>query len=183
MEYGRCNPLGKFGKGFQLTSLTLSQDPKDPLGCAIYKTFGIGLGFFFDHMTPPADETKPSTRQLQARAAKSAQKRAVELFDAEGAQKELDLVEDLDLRHKRKKEMRQQTQQELDYMARRLTALIPRCGSLAGIDQEQVLPLYGKLLAIKERSSSVQQLLRDHKQNDKTEDWEVLTQLFPMGSH
>jgi hypothetical protein len=132
-------------------------------------------------MAPPADETKPSTRQLQARAAKSAQKRAVELFDAEGALKKLDLVEDLDLRHERQKELRQQTQQELDYMARRLTELIPRCGSLAGIDQEQLVLLYGKLLAIKERSSSVQQLLRDHKHNDKTDDWEMRTILLPMG--
>ena len=45
---------------------------QDPLGVAVYRTLGIGLGYNFDHMRMLDEGEKPSTRRLQARAAKSA---------------------------------------------------------------------------------------------------------------
>ena len=49
----------------------------DPLGMAVYKTFGIGLGFRFDHMSElDGHDYQVSIRRLQARAAKSAVHRA-----------------------------------------------------------------------------------------------------------
>ena len=46
---------------------------------AVYRTFGIGLGFRFDHMKPLREGQSPSMRRLHSRAAKSAIRRANEL--------------------------------------------------------------------------------------------------------
>lgn len=98
---------------------------KDPLGIAVQQTFGIGLGFNFDHMSKlPADQ-EPSTRRLQARAAKSAIRRAQEIFDVELARKELDAIQDPTLRDRRAKELRKKADDEMKHLASRLTELVP----------------------------------------------------------
>ncbi|CAB9528106.1 expressed unknown protein [Seminavis robusta] len=51
----------------------------DPLGVAVQQTFGIGLVYMDDHLRPLDKDEQPSTRRLQARAAKSALKRVQEL--------------------------------------------------------------------------------------------------------
>lgn len=44
----------------------------DPLGIAIYKTFGVGMSMDFDHTSPLERHEEPSIHRLRARAAKSA---------------------------------------------------------------------------------------------------------------
>eukprot|EP00980_Cylindrotheca_fusiformis_P003164 scaffold721_cov131-Cylindrotheca_fusiformis.AAC.54 len=101
----------------------------DPLGVAVYRTFGIGLGYKFDHMRDLEKNEKPSTRRLQARAAKSAIKRVGELYDAAGAQKELDGIQDPKERNKRARELREQVDTEIKYLAKRLSELVPTAPS------------------------------------------------------
>lgn len=115
---------------------------QDRLGSAIYLSFGIGLDFRFDHKKRPPKGTEPSTRLLQARAAKSAHKRAVELYDAEGINRKLAQVTDPEERKRIKKEMSQETQDEVEYMARRLTELIPRTSSEISADDLQSNTIY-----------------------------------------
>lgn len=69
---------------------------------------------------------KPSTRRLQARAAKSAIKKAQDLYDASSAAKaELDGIADPTERNRRARELREQVEVEMKYMAQRLAELIP----------------------------------------------------------
>lgn len=117
-------------------------------------------------MKPLANDAKPSTRLLQARAAKSAQKRAVELLDVEGARHALDLVKDPSLLKQRKKDMSLETQKELNYLARRLAELIPTENSLTDMDSEQSAALYKSLFYMKEQSPSVENLLRFQDQTN-----------------
>jgi hypothetical protein len=44
----------------------------DPLGIALYKTFGVGMSMDFDHTSPLEQNEEPSIHRLRARAAKSA---------------------------------------------------------------------------------------------------------------
>lgn len=44
----------------------------DPLGIALYKTFGLGMSMDFDHTSPLDQNEEPSIHRLRARAAKSA---------------------------------------------------------------------------------------------------------------
>jgi hypothetical protein len=62
---------------------------------------------------------------LQARAAKSAIRRAQELYDAEGARKELDMISDPKKRNRRAKELRETTENEVELIAKRLSDLVP----------------------------------------------------------
>jgi hypothetical protein len=98
---------------------------KDPLGIALYKSLGIGLGFNFDHMSRLPPGVKPSTRRLQARAVKSALQRVREIYDPATARRELDGISDPIERDRRATELRQQAQREIDDMTTRLSNLIP----------------------------------------------------------
>jgi len=96
---------------------------QDPLGVAVQQTFGIGLGFMFDHMSNATELS--ATRRLQSRAAKSAILRAKELYDSEAIRRELESISDPAEREKRKAEDRQATEKEIQQMAERLSDLIP----------------------------------------------------------
>lgn len=98
---------------------------QDPLGIAIQKALGIGLGFNFDHMTNLKKGEVPSTRRLQAGAAKSALYKAQQLYDAKEAQKELDQFDDIIERNQKAEQMRNKIDEEIQYLAQRLTDLIP----------------------------------------------------------
>ena len=89
------------------------------------QTFGIGLGYEFDHMTELKAEEHPSARRLQARAAKSAIKRAQEIYDAAAAQKELDSIQDPRERSRKQAAMRRAAEAEMAYIATALSELIP----------------------------------------------------------
>lgn len=96
---------------------------EDPLGVAVQQTFGIGLGYQFDHTSDLKDGERPSARRLQARAAKSAIKRAQEIFDAQAVEEELDSLSNTEERDL-KKESRRATEAELSYIASALADLI-----------------------------------------------------------
>jgi hypothetical protein len=98
---------------------------QDPLGIAVYKSLGIGLGFNFDSMSRLPAGVKPSTRRLQARAAKSALRRVREIYDPATARRELEGISDPIERDRRAKELQQQAQRGIDDMATRLSNLIP----------------------------------------------------------
>ena len=98
---------------------------EDPLGVAVQQTLGSGLGFNFDHDTPLKKGQTPSLRRLQARAAKSAIRRVQELYDADAAAKELAAIADPKERQARALKLRQETQQEIETLAQRLTDLVP----------------------------------------------------------
>jgi hypothetical protein len=138
----------------------------DPLGIAIHRAFDIGLGFNFDHysnveddvMTTSAGESSslsPSSRRLQARAAKSALKRAQEIYSASDAQIELDQIQDPVERNAKARELRQQADNEIKFIARRLTELIPTDLALAkerNENDDQLRPF--ELRDIYERTSA-----------------------------
>lgn len=98
---------------------------QDPLGVAVQQTFGIGLGFEFDHMSKPKVMDKESTRRLQARAAKTALKRAQYLYDPKRAKETLDAISDPKLRKKKAEEMTRRTAQEIQDLGTKLSQLIP----------------------------------------------------------
>ena len=95
---------------------------QDHLGVAVQQIFGIGLGYNFDHMTKLGDGEKPSTRRLQARAAKSAilhmkklrYNMTVELDALSGPEKK-----------RRSKELDQLWEKERRFFADRLAELVP----------------------------------------------------------
>lgn len=94
---------------------------KDPLGVAVYKTLGIGLGFNFDHMSDSS--TIPETRRLQARAAKSAVRRVQDLY---GTNSELlKNLPDGEEKLKKTAELKAKIEQETELLAKRLTELVP----------------------------------------------------------
>jgi len=77
-----------------------------------------------------AGET-PSTRRLQARAAKSALRRAQQIYGASAnAQEELDAIQDRKERDRRARELRRQAEEEIQYLANRLSELLPTDMSL-----------------------------------------------------
>jgi hypothetical protein len=97
----------------------------DPLGVAVQQTLGIGLGFNFDHDQPLDKGQRPSLRRLQARAAKSAIRRVQQLYDPQRARNELDEVSDLEKRNAVATEMRMRAEEEIKFLAERMTELLP----------------------------------------------------------
>jgi hypothetical protein len=91
----------------------------------VHQTFGIGLGFNFDHMSTPEENELPATRRLQARAAKSAIRRAQEIYDAASARGALDAIEDPEERKRLAVRMRVEADNEIKYLANKLSELIP----------------------------------------------------------
>jgi hypothetical protein len=101
------------------------------LGIAIQQTLGIGLGYNFDHMSQLKKGEVPSPRRLQARAAKSALRRAQVLLDIEQTKDILDncsIVQDQDVKSTK---LRDGAKHELKYLADRLTELVPNDRSLS----------------------------------------------------
>jgi hypothetical protein len=114
--------------------LTCSFYGQDPLGIAVQQTLGIGLGFISNHMSTLNATETPSTRRLQARAAKSAIRRAQEIYNAADARNLLDSIDDPMERDRRALELRQEADLEIQLIAKRLSDLIPTDFSLD--DQE-----------------------------------------------
>jgi len=98
---------------------------EDPLGVAVQQTFGIGLGFNYDHDQPLKKGEQPSLRRLQARAAKSAIRRAQQLYDPQRAKNELDNIVNTEERNARAAEMRKSAEEEMNFLAKRLSELVP----------------------------------------------------------
>jgi len=107
----------------------ISKRFEDPLGVAIYKAFGIGIGYNFDHMSELREGEEPSARRLQARAAKSALRRYNELNDAEQTLiAKIDKLEDpdeKDLYQKLSNKSKKAFDEEIEYIADKLEELIP----------------------------------------------------------
>lgn len=97
----------------------------DPLGTALQQHLGIGLGFGFDHMKRLSGE--PNSRQLQARAVKSALKRTRKLNKKFLKQrKELkQQIKDSKIRKRKEKELEDERDKEKQAMADKLSELIP----------------------------------------------------------
>jgi len=106
----------------------------DPLGVALHQSLGIGLGFNFDHDRPLKKGEKPSLLRLQARAAKSAIRRAQELRNAKAAIEELNKISDPKEKNARKRELRRRSQGEIEFLAARMTELLPP-PSASGYDE------------------------------------------------
>jgi hypothetical protein len=100
---------------------------QDPLGVAVERTLGIGLGFNFKHMKPLADQDTPSARRLQARTAKSAIHRVQNLYTASAS--ELDGISNDKKRDRRQKELKAEIDKEVQYLARKLSELVPTTDS------------------------------------------------------
>jgi len=100
----------------------------DPLGAAVYKAFGIGIGYNFDHQSELEEGKEPSVRRLQARAAKSAMRRYNELTDREKQieklNETLDPKDEVD--HDRKiQQMKKKVDDEINFIGSRLFDLVP----------------------------------------------------------
>jgi hypothetical protein len=100
----------------------------DPLGVAVYKGFGVGLGFNFDHQSELKKGKQPSVRRLQARAAKSAVRRHIELTEKEKQIEELNETldpKDKDDHDRRIQRMKKKIDDEILYLGNRLIELVP----------------------------------------------------------
>lgn len=154
---------------------------------------GIGLGFNFDHMSELDESEQPSTRRLQARAAKSAIRRVQELFDAESASAELDKISDPSARDKKAAELRQAVEAEIQFLARRLSDLIPTDGSLNTRADDKVQQYdsgsftrtssHEYIMPSRERigSLSLERLLRISNVNPSSSAGDDIDYLNPMG--
>ena len=98
---------------------------EDPVGLALYLQYEIGLGFSFDQCGDFYEGDKLNNRRLQARAAKSALKRARELYSPETAKQILDSIVDPLERERKKKELRENAEKEISRIAQRLSDLVP----------------------------------------------------------
>lgn len=129
------------------------------MGVAVQQTFGVGLGYNFDHMENLKEGEHPSLRRLQARAAKSAIRRVQELYDSEAATKELNNISDPDERGKKALDMRKRTDEEIQHLAKRLTELVPRgmSGEVAETTRIQQFRQKSKFV----KSSSHEYVMRD----------------------
>jgi hypothetical protein len=127
----------------------------------VYKSLGIGLGFNFDHMSKIPDGFRPSTRRLQARAAKSAVRRIQQLYDPERARSELDAITDPDVRKKRASELRQEAEEEVRHMADRLSVLIPLDMALDNPEDTRV-DQYSTRSQLRESSQAIELLLEKY---------------------
>ena len=99
----------------------------DPLGVAVQQRLGIGLRFMDDHTRRLKKGEKPSARRLQARAAKSAVARVNNLYRErnEITAGIVENVKDPQERQKQIDQVRETVEEEVAYLAQRLTELIP----------------------------------------------------------
>lgn len=128
-------------------------------------------------MSKMKDSEKPSTRRLQARAAKSAIKRVQEIYDAESVNAELDKIPDPRERNKKAAELRRAAEEEIKLLAQRLSELVPTdlcldTGESTKIEQydsssfhrtsknEYVMPSAGR-----ERSTTIENLFKKQRED------------------
>jgi hypothetical protein len=143
---------------------------QDPLGVAVERTLGIGLGFNFKHMKPLADQDTPSARRLQARTAKSAIHRVQNLYTASAS--ELDGISNDKKRDRRQKELKAEIDKEVQYLARKLSELVPTTDSeIFGSDEGSQIYLLRDYVKTGDNEYKLKQLL---PQNESL----VMTKLF-----
>lgn len=104
-------------------------------------------------MTNLREGESPSARRLQARAAKSAIRRAQQIYDADAAREELDSIQDPTERSLRQASMRQASQAEMDYIASALSELIPT----------------NSLVATERRTTRIKQFRKTYKRSSNHE--------------
>lgn len=93
---------------------------------AIYKVFGVGIAYDFDHMSKPKDGEPITSRRMQARAAKSAVRRLQTITEAaKNAQNRAARISDPYKRNKQRLEIDEWLQNETDFLRRQLVDLIP----------------------------------------------------------
>mmetsp|Transcript_42402 Transcript_42402/g.47383 ORF Transcript_42402/g.47383 Transcript_42402/m.47383 type:complete len:841 (+) Transcript_42402:151-2673(+) len=100
----------------------------DPLGVAVYRAFGIGIGYNFDHHSELEEGKEPSVRRLQARAAKSAVRRYNELTDREKQIEKLNETlnpKEEDDHDRKIQQMKKKVDDEIKFIGSRLLDLIP----------------------------------------------------------
>mmetsp|Transcript_16625 Transcript_16625/g.34703 ORF Transcript_16625/g.34703 Transcript_16625/m.34703 type:complete len:828 (+) Transcript_16625:157-2640(+) len=103
----------------------------DALGVAVWRAFGIGIGFNFEHMKELEEGQEPSPRRLQARAAKSAVRRYSQLHREEKAMiKHNESLDPEERDYEKIEEAKKQFDEEIKYLAGRLTDLIPTSSNL-----------------------------------------------------
>jgi hypothetical protein len=113
-------------------------DFTDPLGIAVQQTFGIGLSFMDgkQHMSPLEKGQQPSTRRLQARAAKSALGYVIKLNAARDHQlaqfREQEEAKDPKAVEAKKAELDQHVRAEISRLAQRLSDNIPPISTYHG---------------------------------------------------
>ena len=111
---------------------------EDPLGMAIYRGFGVGLGL--GNITALENEpVNPSPRWLQLRAAASARKRYNVLRDAMVAREMLDKNLDPKEREQRKQERVEMFEKEIRYIGSRLAELVPSTSDPDLFDSDGIL--------------------------------------------
>jgi hypothetical protein len=169
---------------------------KDPLGVAVYRTLGIGLGFETDHMRKLNETEVPSIRRLQSRAAKSAIKRVNELYrNATTIKSASDQIADPVERQKQATIVQQDIDAEIQSLADRLANLVPNDLS----SEEPDVPIEQFVLGTPKRkagtnqysyiipslqshSPALQRLFADYYANQSTASYEI-DYLNPMGTN
>lgn len=111
---------------------------RDPLGVAVQQSLGIGLGFNFDHTRKLKDGEKPSIRRLQARAAKSAVRRVQSIWDERNrrAREIMEMTKDSNERGAQLERINAEAERQVQYLADRLSKLIPPPGCFGKNDIE-----------------------------------------------
>ena len=99
--------------------------PQDPLGIAVHKTLGVAMSFNYDHASLSPEGFNPDIHRLRARAAKSAVRRAREIYDPDLAQQQLDNIGDPAKRTEKALEMRRASETEISFLANELKRLVP----------------------------------------------------------
>lgn len=117
---------------------------EDPLGIIVNQVLGVGLGYSFDHESDLPAGVEPSTRRLQARAAKSAIQRSQEIYNATSVRALLETIEDPAERDQTKARLRQDAEAEIQHLAKRLTELIPTDMNLDSPTTRYVVPDFKK---------------------------------------
>lgn len=95
------------------------------MGVAVWKVFGIGLNYDFDHWSDLEEEEEPSIYRLRARAAKSAIRRTQMIYDSQAAQAELSAIGSMQERKRKSAAMQDEAELEIKFLADELVRLIP----------------------------------------------------------
>lgn len=110
----------------------------DPLGVALHQRLGIGLFFPKDHTRKLEENENPSTERLQTRAVKSAIEQVNQIWKGVKISKGKILTEVKDPQEQKiqLKELDKKKDKELNYLATRITELIPTKASNGTIDMK-----------------------------------------------
>jgi hypothetical protein len=117
---------------------------EDPLGTALWKGFGIGLGMsHFSKKYELKNGETPSARLLQIDAAERAVARYNQLRDTEIFMQEREKDMDPGIRSRRQKAREEADQQEIQYIAKKLVELIP-CSGDSRLFDDDIFKFLGK---------------------------------------